>query len=92
MFSAREDHNARLALIRLLMKYFRRRGIAWLESAVIHPTATGLLFKLGFRKIPAKRSRYYVHAKGGLSKDILDDWFCSGLDGDYFDLKDPLIS
>lgn len=87
LFVARDDEESLAAAVVLLTAHWRRRGISWASIEVASDSLTPLFASLGYERVPSIGNRYHVYSKQVLNQHILDGWFRSGLDGDYFDTR-----
>ncbi len=90
-WTSRHDATALEAMLGLLLRRWRRAGVARALIEVANPLITPLLARLGFIHRPSHGVRYQVLARPPLAEATLAGWFRSGLDGDYMDLADPAI-
>lgn len=77
------------ALLYLLIEKWRNSGISWISLEVASPQLTALFYALGYEHIPSRGNRYQIFSEPTIDHGILEGWYRSGLDGDYFDL--PLV-
>ena len=86
IFHPLNDKNAYNALLFLLIEMWREMGITWVSLEIASPTLTNLFYDLKFDHIPSRGNRYQIISKNPIDPAILQNWYRSGLDGDYFDL------
>jgi hypothetical protein len=89
LFAGKDDHAAIRSLLERLSGHWRDAGISWASFEVAHPQITEIFSSSGFTRLPAKGNRYFIHAKAPVAESTWRDWFRSGLDGDFADLRDP---
>lgn len=82
-----EDEAAVRALLYLLIKKWRDSGISWISLEVASPQLTAIFYTLGYEHVPSHGNRYQIASEPTIDHNILKNWYRSGLDGDYFDLK-----
>ena len=73
-------------LLRLLIDHWRQRGCTWVSFEVTSPALDRLYRTHGFEHVPSRGNRYHVHGLPAADTPLAENWFRSGLDGDYFDL------
>lgn len=89
LFVAIDDDDAVRAFLALAIQHWRDLGITWVNLEVASNRLTRLFASLGCEQMPSIGNRYHVHSRQALSQEVLDGWFRSGLDGDYFDIWAP---
>jgi GNAT superfamily N-acetyltransferase len=85
IFYPQQDETCLHSLLALLLSNWRNQGISWASLEVASPQLTALFKTLKYDPLPSHGNRYHIHSKLPLSADTLNNWFRSGLDGDYFD-------
>lgn len=80
------DDIAVRALLYLLIKKWRNSGISWISLEVGSSRLTALFYELGYEHVPSRGNRYQIFSESSIDPKILESWYRSGLDGDYFDL------
>lgn len=81
-----DDVEAQRAALSLLLQAWREEGFGWASIEVASPTLSRLWQDQGLEAVPSHGNRYHVHADPPLPRSVLDGWFRSALDGDYFDI------
>ncbi len=81
----RSDEDATRGLFAELFQHWRRDGYTWVRFEVSSPGLERLYIELGLEPVHSHGNRYWIHADPPLPSEIIDNWFRSGLDGDYFD-------
>lgn len=89
LFGAIDDDESLRAFLALAIQHWRSLGISWVNLEVASHRLTRLFASLGCEQMPSIGNRYHVHSRQALSQEVLDGWFRSGLDGDYFDIRAP---
>lgn len=89
LFGAIDDDESLRAFLALAIQHWRSLGISWVNLEVASHRLTRLFATLGCEQMPSIGNRYHVHSRQALSQEVLDGWFRSGLDGDYFDIRAP---
>lgn len=90
LFVADDDDEALSALLVLIIRHLRRRGVTWVNLELASRRLTLLFESLGLEPIVSNGNRYHVHSQTALDSAVIDGWFRSGLDGDYFDTRPAL--
>lgn len=85
VFYPMDDEPALLALLGQLFGYWRENGISWGSLEVASPHLTGLFQRLGYEAVPSRGNRYVIYSDPALADSVLQNWYRSGIDGDYFD-------
>jgi GNAT superfamily N-acetyltransferase len=85
VFYALDDEPALQTLLYYLFGYWREQGISWGSLEVASPALTGLFRFLGYEAVPSRGNRYMIYRDPPLDDTVLQNWFRSGIDGDYFD-------
>ena len=81
----RSDEEAVRGLFAELLLYWRRDGFTWARFEVSSTALERLYCEMGLDAVHSHGNRYWIHAHPSLASEITNDWFRSGLDGDYFD-------
>lgn len=92
LFFEANDVEVAESLLGFLVSHWCKESVTWASLEVAHPFITTLFRNKGFEHTPSHGSRYYVHIPRGIDNATRIDWFRSGLDGDYADLRSPYIS
>lgn len=85
VFYPLDDEPALLALLGELFAYWRGQGISWGSLEVASPPLTALFQRLGYEAVPSRGNRYVIFSEPPLADTVLQNWYRSGIDGDYFD-------
>jgi GNAT superfamily N-acetyltransferase len=85
VFYPLDDEPALQALLYYLFAYWRENGISWGSLEVASPQLTSLFRSLGYEAVPSRGNRYLIYRQPPLADNILQNWYRSGIDGDYFD-------
>jgi len=85
IFYPQHDETYLLTLLALLIKQWRAQGISWANLEVTSAQLKTIFTKLGYNTLHSQGNRYQIHSAFPLSSGTVDNWFRSGLDGDYFD-------
>ena len=85
VFYPQHDEACLRTLLALLIKQWRNQGISWANLEVASPQLTALFTKLGYEALLSQGNRYQIHSELPLTADTVNNWFRSGIDGDYFD-------
>ncbi len=85
VFYPQRDQTCLRTLLALLIEQWRNQGISWANLEVASPQLKALFTQLGYEAQLSQGNRYQIYSKFSLSSGTLDNWFRSGLDGDYFD-------
>jgi hypothetical protein len=83
----KSDRDVMLHLLGRLLGLWRRQGLSWASLEASSPALDRCYKEAGCVPVPSNGNRYYVHADPPLAMATCDDWFRSGLDGDYFDTR-----
>lgn len=81
----RSDGAAQHGLLITLLRHWRETGYTWARFEVSSAPLERLYRSMGFDPVASHGNRYWIHADPPLPTQVKDDWFRSGLDGDYFD-------
>lgn len=82
-----DDSRAANAMLRLLIGHWRELGLTWASLEVTSPQLERFFREQGYEHVPSHGNRYHIHSQPALEARVYDNWFRSGLDGDYFDLQ-----
>ncbi len=85
VFYPQHDESCLRTLLALLIKQWRDQGISWVNLEVASPQLTALFTKLGYQALPSRGNRYQILSELALTPETVNNWFRSGIDGDYFD-------
>lgn len=85
VFYPLDDEPALLAMLYHLFGYWRESGISWGSLEVASPSLTSLFRRLGYEAVPSRGNRYLIYREPPLADAVLQNWYRSGIDGDYFD-------
>lgn len=85
VFYPLHDETCLQTLLALLIKQWRDQGISWVNLEVASPQLTALFTKLGYQALPSRGNRYQILSELALTPETVNNWFRSGIDGDYFD-------
>ena len=85
VFYPLDDEPALLALLGRLFGYWRDQGISWGSLEVASPQLTALFQRLGYEAVASRGNRYVIFSEPPLADSVLQNWYRSGIDGDYFD-------
>ena len=85
VFYSLDDETALQALLYHLFDYWRNDGISWGNLEVASPSLTALFRKLGYERLASHGNRYQIYSEQPLLDTVLQNWYRSGIDGDYFD-------
>ncbi|AMK76408.1 MULTISPECIES: GNAT family N-acetyltransferase [Methylomonas] len=85
VFYPLDDEPALQTLLYYLFAYWRENGISWGSLEVASPSLTSLFRSLGYEAVPSRGNRYLIYREPPLADNILQNWYRSGIDGDYFD-------
>jgi len=85
VFYSLDDETALQALLYHLFDYWRNDGISWGNLEVASPSLTALFRKLGYEPLASHGNRYQIYSEQPLLDTVLQNWYRSGIDGDYFD-------
>jgi len=89
VFCAMKDHDALGALLCFLCSRWRKEGISWVSLEVAAPWITAFFRNLGFEHVLSHGNRYQIYSRTPLPADTMQNWFRSGIDGDYCDMSVP---
>jgi GNAT superfamily N-acetyltransferase len=81
VFYPQRDQTCLRTLLALLIEQWRNQGISWANLEVASPQLKALFTQAQL----SQGNRYQIHSAFPLSSGTVDNWFRSGLDGDYFD-------
>lgn len=85
VFYRLDDGEALPALLYRLYAYWREIGMTWINLEVAAPWLTPVFRDLGYEALPSQGNRYHVFSEPPLPAAVIEGWYRSGLDGDYFD-------
>lgn len=85
VFYPLDDEPALRALLYHLFAYWRDANISWASLEVASPQLTSLFRNLGYQAVPSHGNRYQIYSEPPLADAVLQNWYRSGIDGDYFD-------
>jgi GNAT superfamily N-acetyltransferase len=85
IFYPQDDEACLRTLLALLISHWRDQGISWANLEVASPQLTALFTKLGYEPLSSRGNRYQIFSEQPLADTVLQNWFRSALDGDYFD-------
>lgn len=85
VFYLPQDESAIRGLLYHVFSYWRKNGISWGSLEVASPRLTALFKELGYEALGSHGNRYQIYSDPALPKNVLTDWYRSGIDGDYFD-------
>ena len=85
IFYPQQDETCLRALLALLINNWRDQRISWANLEVASPQLTALFTKLAYEYLPSPGNRYQIYSKPPLAETVLQNWFRSAIDGDYFD-------
>ena len=85
VFYPLHDETCLQTLLALLIKQWRDQGISWANLEVASPQLTNLFTKLGYEALLSRGNRYQIHSELPLTSTTINNWYRSGIDGDYFD-------
>jgi hypothetical protein len=85
VFYPLDDEPALQTMLYYLFAYWRENGISWGSLEVASPSLTSLFRSLGYEAVPSRGNRYLIYRQPPLADNILQNWYRSGIDGDYSD-------
>ena len=85
VFYPLDDEPALRSLFYHLFAYWRENGISWGSLEVASPQLTSLFRSQGYEALSSHGNRYQIYSQQPLADKVLQGWYRSGIDGDYFD-------
>lgn len=85
IFYPQTEQDTVKTLLALLFEHWRQQGISWANLEVASPQLSALFKSLGYESLPSRGNRYQIYSNPPLTETVLQNWFRSAIDGDYFD-------